>query len=103
MISSCPNQSSRSSIEKPQPRFEARLPVIRLGASIAFPGSSNDLVKETASCLEDAKASYTISFDSPPADHPDQYHDLEVKIDKPGLKARTRTGYYAQPYGANGR
>jgi VWFA-related protein len=60
--------------------------------------SSNDLVKEAASCLEDAKAFYTISFDSPPADHPDEHHDLEVKIDKPGLKARTRTGYYAQPY-----
>ena len=65
--------------------------------------SSNDVAKEIASCLEDAKAFYTISFDSPPADHPDEYHDLEVKVDKPGLKARTRTGYYAQPYATSGR
>lgn len=65
--------------------------------------SSNDIVKEIANCLEDAKAFYTISFDSPPADHPDEYHDLEVKVDKPGLKARTRTGYYAQPYASSGR
>ena len=33
----------------------------------------------------------------------DEYHTLEVKVDKPGLTARTRTGYYAQPYEAAGR
>lgn len=60
--------------------------------------SGNDLVKEITSCLEDTKAFYTLSFDSPPADHPNELHDLEVKIDKPGLKARTRTGYYAERY-----
>jgi len=58
--------------------------------------SSNDIEKLMASCLTDARAFYTISFDSPPADHPNEYHSLQVKIDKPGLAARTRTGYYAQ-------
>jgi VWFA-related protein len=58
--------------------------------------SSNDMATSIASCLVDAKAFYTISFDSPPADHPNEYHDLQVKIDKPGLTARTQTGYYAQ-------
>lgn len=65
--------------------------------------SGNDIAREIAECLEDAKAFYTLSFDSPPADHPDEYHDLEVKVDKPGLKARTRTGYYAEPYASAGR
>ncbi len=64
---------------------------------------SNDIVKQITSCLEDAPAFYTLSFDSPPADHPDEYHDLEVKIGKPGLKSRTRTGYYAQPYATGQR
>jgi VWFA-related protein len=64
--------------------------------------SGNDVAKEIAECLRDASAFYTLSFDSPPVDHPDEYHALEVKVDKPGLKARTRTGYYAQPY-ASGR
>jgi VWFA-related protein len=58
--------------------------------------SSNDIAKSIASCLEDAKASYKLSFDSAPADNPNEYHNLEVKIDKTGLTARTRTGYYAQ-------
>jgi len=65
--------------------------------------SNNDVVKEIDSCLEDAKAFYTISFESPPADRANEYHALEVKVDKPGLKARTRTGYYAQPYATAGR
>jgi len=60
--------------------------------------SSNDLAQLMASCVIDAKAYYTLAFDAVPADHPDEYHSLEIKVDKPGLTARTRTGYYAQPY-----
>jgi VWFA-related protein len=60
--------------------------------------SNNDLTQLIASCVVDAKAYYTLAFDAVPADHPDEYHNLDVKVDKPGLTARTRTGYYAQPY-----
>jgi len=63
---------------------------------------SNDLQKMIATSLADAKAYYTLSLDAAPADHPDEYHALQVKVDKPGLTARTRTGYYAQPYPAAG-
>jgi VWFA-related protein len=59
--------------------------------------SSNDLTSLIGSCLADAKSFYTLSFTSPPADGPNDYHSLQVKISKPGLTARTRTGYYAQP------
>jgi VWFA-related protein len=59
--------------------------------------ASNDIAGSIEKCLVDAKAFYTLSFDSPPADHANEYHNLQVKIGKPGLTARTRTGYYAQP------
>jgi VWFA-related protein len=65
--------------------------------------TDNNIEKEIAECLKDAKGFYAISFDSPPADHPNEYHALEVKLDKKGLKARTRTGYYAEPYETTGR
>jgi hypothetical protein len=26
-----------------------------------------------------------------------EYHSLEVKVARPGMTVRTRTGYYAQP------
>jgi VWFA-related protein len=58
--------------------------------------SSNDIVSSMVKCVDDAKAFYILSFDSPPADNPNEYHNLQIKIDKPGLTARTRTGYYAQ-------
>jgi VWFA-related protein len=59
--------------------------------------SSNDIARLIASCVTDVKAYYTISFDAPRADHANEYHSLDVAVDKPGLTARTRTGYYAQP------
>ena len=60
--------------------------------------SSNDIVGAIASCVQDAKAFYIISIESPPADSPNEYHAVQVKMAKHGLTARTRTGYYAQPY-----
>jgi VWFA-related protein len=59
--------------------------------------SNNDVAGEIASAIADANAYYVLTFDSLVGDGPDEYHALDVKIDKPGLKALTRTGYYAQP------
>jgi VWFA-related protein len=57
---------------------------------------SNDIAGSIAGCVADAKVYYTLSFAAAAADHPNEYHNLQIKIDKPGLTARTRTGYYAQ-------
>jgi VWFA-related protein len=59
--------------------------------------SSNDVAGEIATCVADANAFYVLSFDGLAGDGPNEYHALEIKIDKPGLAARTRSGYYAQP------
>lgn len=48
-------------------------------------------------CLADLDAYYELTVDALPAEQPNEYHHLEVKMDKPGLVARTRQGYYAQP------
>jgi len=60
-------------------------------------GPSNDLASEFDKCIEDAASYYTLSFDPPRPEKADEYHDLKVQIDKPGLTARTNTGYYDQP------
>ncbi len=60
-------------------------------------GPDNDLVGQIDRCIAGADAFYRISFDPPHAGHGDEYHDLRVEIDKPGLTARTRSGYYNQP------
>ncbi len=59
---------------------------------------SFDLVSEMESCVREASVFYTLSFDPSHADHPDEYHELKVQIDKQGLTARTNTGYYDQPF-----
>jgi len=57
----------------------------------------NDVTAQVVTCVQDASAFYTLSFDPPPADKANEYHDLKVEIGKPGLVARTSTGYYNQP------
>ena len=59
--------------------------------------SSNDVSAFLNKCLADAEAYYEIVFTPAPADHPDEYHHLEMRVARPGLTARTRRGYYAQP------
>jgi VWFA-related protein len=59
--------------------------------------SGNDLVSEFDRCTRDANTYYTLSIDSRPADGPDDYHAIEVKIAGSRLKAQTRSGYYAEP------
>ncbi len=58
---------------------------------------NNDVAGEIETSIADTSAFYVLTFDGLPGDGPNEYHALEVKIDKPGLKARTRSGYYAQP------
>jgi VWFA-related protein len=58
---------------------------------------NNDVSALLQKCLSDVAPYYEISFAAGPAERPDEYHQLEVKIAKPGLNARTRQGYYAQP------
>jgi VWFA-related protein len=59
--------------------------------------SNNDMTAMLRQALDDASAYYELSFDPSPSDHADQYHQLEVQVAKPGLIARTRSGYYGQP------
>jgi VWFA-related protein len=59
--------------------------------------ASNDITDQINRCLEDVEAYYTLTIDAAPADQPNLYHALTVKVAPPGLAARTRAGYYAQP------
>lgn len=59
--------------------------------------SSNDLAAAIGECVADARSFYVVSFNAAKTNRADEYHALEVKVDKPGTTARTRTGYYAQP------
>ena len=59
--------------------------------------SSNDIAALLQRCADDTKASYEITYAPPPADAPNEYHEIQVKVAEPHLLARTRQGYYSQP------
>lgn len=59
--------------------------------------TDNDITAMLQRAMNDTKAYYEISFDAAPGEHPDEYHRVNVQVEKSGLIARTRTGYYAQP------
>lgn len=59
--------------------------------------ASNDVASEIATCVADGTSFYVLTFNALPGDGPNEYHELELKLDKPKLTVRTRSGYYAQP------
>lgn len=62
---------------------------------------NSDVAAMIQKCIADANSWYEITFDPPPPDKPNQYHHIEVRLDQPGLVARTHNGYYANPIAAD--
>lgn len=73
------------------------LKVLAIESGGAVMGPDNDVVAQINRCVADANTFYRISFNPAPAEHVDEYHNLKVVIDKPGVTARTNTGYYNEP------
>jgi VWFA-related protein len=88
-----------SDLEAPgvEPYSYFALPVLALQSGGLVLDELSDVSHAIDHCVEDASQFYTLSFDPPPAAQPDEYHDLKVQINAPGLSAHTNTGYYDQP------
>jgi VWFA-related protein len=72
------------------------LPVLAVQSGGLALDLNNDLTALLQECISDVAPYYEISFDTASVERPDEYHQLEIKLAKPGLTARTRQGYYAQ-------
>jgi len=59
--------------------------------------NSNDTGALLQRAYADLDNYYEITFDAAVTETRDAYRHVEVKVDKPGMIARTRDGYYAQP------
>jgi VWFA-related protein len=57
----------------------------------------NDLGASIGKRVEQASKFYSLTFDPPPTNNVDEYHDLKVEVSEPNLTARTSIGYYDQP------
>jgi VWFA-related protein len=58
--------------------------------------SRNDLGNEINRVLSAETAYYSLSFDPPATDRPDDYHLLKVVVSQPKLAVRTTAGYYSE-------
>jgi VWFA-related protein len=54
-----------------------------------------DILGELNTAMRDANACYQVTFETPPADRRNEYHELHLQVDKPGVQVRTTAGYYA--------
>jgi hypothetical protein len=68
---------------------------VQTGGRVMEP--SNDIAGQIAACIGDIGTYYTLIFGAAPALAPNEYHELKVQVDRPGLSARTTGGYYNQP------
>jgi VWFA-related protein len=73
------------------------VPVFAVHSGGRVYNATGDLAALINDCVAEAKTYYTLGFDPASAEHTDEYHELGVEVDKPGLKARTNAGYYAEP------
>jgi VWFA-related protein len=60
-------------------------------------GAPNDLGAAIGKRVEQASKFYSLTFDPPPTNNVDEYHDLKVEISEPNLTVHTTIGYYDQP------
>lgn len=56
-----------------------------------------DFSAAMASVLADGGHYYTLSFDAAPGAAPDEFHSIEIKVGRPGVRARTVAAFFAQP------
>lgn len=57
--------------------------------------SGRDITGELNTAIRDASTSYELTFEGASGDRPNEYHALQVQVDKPDAKVRTTAGYYA--------
>jgi VWFA-related protein len=72
------------------------LPVLAIQSGGKAIDLTNDVAGSLQECLADTVPYYEIGFNAPPSAKVDEYHQIEIKIGKSGLAARTRQGYYSQ-------
>lgn len=84
-----------SAKEVSPPNLSLQVLVTRSGGRVLTTG--NDIGSQIEDCITDTKAYYVLSFEAPSTERPNEYHALELKVDKPNLIVHTSAGYYAQP------
>ena len=75
--------------------FELQVLAEQTGGRALFGGATiDDYLRH---CTADLSAFYTIAVEKKRSETAPQFHSIEVRVDQPKYKVRTRNGYYAVP------
>ena len=58
---------------------------------------NNNIAKMIDQCLADAQVFYEVTYSASHPRQANEFHSVQVQVNKPGLKPRSRFGYYGQP------
>jgi VWFA-related protein len=58
---------------------------------------SNDIAGLIQRAIAQTRTGYQLTFASPPGERENEYHELQVKVRRPGVAVHTTAGYYARP------
>lgn len=64
--------------------------------------NNNDIGGEVRKAIEDSRVSYMLAFYPSVDDGKGKFHNIKVKVNRPGLELRYRTGYSPQPLNFTG-
>jgi len=64
----------------------------RTGGRASYNG--NDLDKAIRNAIEDAKVTYTLGYYPGVIEQDDKFHEIKIKVERPGVTARYRKGYF---------
>lgn len=77
--------------------FAMKALAFETGARAFMPGSITELAGVYASIAEELSNQYLVGYVSKNGTRDGTYRRVEVRIDRPGIRARTRAGYVAAP------
>ena len=64
------------------------------GGDIFYAASRHSLEEDYARILEESRNRYTLAYTPKGTDRTKEYHEIEVRVERPNLKVTARDGYY---------
>jgi VWFA-related protein len=83
------------------PNFETMKALAEQTGGVAY-YNNNDVGGEVRQAMEDSRVSYMVAFYPATDDGKGKFHSIKVRVDRPGVELRYRTGYTPRPLNFSG-
>jgi len=90
-------KSPRSPQETQSSALALQVFALHSGGQTLDSGNRSNAAEQINQCMREIGPYYRLSFHPKQTAKPDEFRSLKVVVDKPGLTARTNSGYYGEP------